>query len=73
MNNRLENRKESRRPKTVRDKIGDTLTDSILLLFRSSCDEELPRLYQEWFTGTRGVSKRWVMHQAFSAGWVHLL
>jgi hypothetical protein len=61
MNDVSENRKESRRPKTVREKMDDTITDHLLLLCRASCDKELPRLYQEWAARTRGVSKRWVM------------
>jgi hypothetical protein len=44
-NDRLDNREESRRPKSVREKMGDTIMDRLLLLCRTSCDEELPRLY----------------------------
>jgi hypothetical protein len=59
-NDRLDNREESRRPIPVREKMGDTITDRLLLLCRASCDEELPRLYQEWSARTKGVSERWV-------------
>jgi trimethylamine:corrinoid methyltransferase-like protein len=45
-NDRLDNREESRRPKSVREKMGDNITDRLLLLCRASYDEELPRLYQ---------------------------
>jgi hypothetical protein len=48
-NDRLDNWEESRRPKSVREKMGDTITDRLLLLCRASCDEELHRLYQEWY------------------------
>jgi hypothetical protein len=66
-NDRLENREESRQPKSVREKMGGTITDRLLLLYRASCDKELPRLYQEWAARTKGVSKRWVFQQAFEA------
>jgi hypothetical protein len=46
-NDREENREESRCPKTAREKMGDTISDRLLLLCRASCDEKLPRLYQE--------------------------
>jgi hypothetical protein len=45
-NDRLENREEILRPKSVREKMGGTITDRLILLCRASCDEELPRLYQ---------------------------
>jgi hypothetical protein len=52
-NARLDNREESRRPKSVREKMGDTTTDRLLLLCHASCDEELSRLYQEWAARTK--------------------
>jgi hypothetical protein len=52
-NTRLENREESRRPKYVREKMGDTIMDRLLLLCRASCDEKLPQLYQEWASRTK--------------------
>jgi hypothetical protein len=63
-NARLDTREENRRPKSVREKMGDTITDRLLLLCRASCDEELPRLYQEWAARTKGVSERWIFQQA---------
>jgi hypothetical protein len=63
-NDHADNREDARRPKTVREKMGDAITDSLLLLCRATCDEELPRLYQEWAAHTRGVSEIWVMQQA---------
>jgi hypothetical protein len=66
-NDRLENREESRRPKSVREKMGDTIKDRLLLLCRASYDEELPRLYQERSARTKGVSERWVFQQAVEA------
>jgi hypothetical protein len=59
-NYRLDNREENRRPKSVREKMGDTITDRLLLLYRASCDKELPRFYQEWSSRTKLVSERWV-------------
>jgi hypothetical protein len=38
---RSQNREESRHPKIVREKMGDTITDRLLLLCRATCDEEL--------------------------------
>jgi hypothetical protein len=66
-NDRLDNREESHHPKPVREKMGDTITDRLLLLCRASCDEELPHLYQEWDARTKGVSERWVFQQAVEA------
>jgi hypothetical protein len=66
-NDRLDNREESRRPKSVREKMSDTITDRLLLLCWASCDEELPRLYQEWAARTKGVSEIWFFQQAVEA------
>jgi hypothetical protein len=63
-NVRIGTREENRHPKSVREKMGDTITDRLLLLCRASCDEELPRLYQEWAARTKGVSERWIFQQA---------
>jgi hypothetical protein len=71
-NARLDNREESRRPKSVREKMGDTITDQLLLLCRASCDEELLRLYQEWAARTKGVSDRWVFQQAVESSYAVL-
>jgi hypothetical protein len=38
-NDRADNRDESHRPKTVRGKMGDTITDRLLLFFCSTCDQ----------------------------------
>jgi hypothetical protein len=55
-NDLLDNCEESHHPKSARDKMVDTITDRLLLMYRASCDEELPRLYQEWLARTKGVS-----------------
>jgi hypothetical protein len=52
-NSQLDTWEENLRPKSVREKMGDTITDRPLLLCRASCDEELPRLYQEWAARTK--------------------
>jgi hypothetical protein len=65
--NRYDSRDEDHHPKTVHEKMGDAITDRLLLLCRATCDEELPRLYQEWAAHTRRVSERWVMQQAVEA------
>jgi hypothetical protein len=53
--------------------MGDTITDRILFLYRASCDEELPRLYQEGAARTKGVSERWVFQQTVEASCAVLL
>jgi hypothetical protein len=60
-NERSDNGEESQRPKTVREKMVDTIMYGILLLCRATCNEELPHIYQEWAARTMGVSERWVM------------
>jgi hypothetical protein len=66
-NDRLDNHEESRRPKAVQEKMGDTITDRLLVLCRAAYDEELPHLYQEWAAPTKEVSERWVFQQAVEA------
>jgi hypothetical protein len=66
-NDRTDNRDEPQRPNTVREKMGDTITDRLLLLCRSTYDEKLPRVYQEWAVHPRGVSERWVLQQSVEA------
>jgi hypothetical protein len=45
---RLDYREEARRSRTIHEKLGNTITDCLLLLFQSSDDDYLPSLYHEW-------------------------
>jgi hypothetical protein len=60
-NDRADHRDTSRRPKTTRDKMGDRITDRLLVLCRATSDEDLPPLYHEW------ASERYVLQQAIEA------
>jgi hypothetical protein len=60
-------REESRRPRTVRERMSEAITDRLLLLCQVSDDEDLPPLYHEWAARPRGVSERWVLQQAVEA------
>jgi hypothetical protein len=44
---RADNRDEARRPNSVREKMGDTMIDHLLLMWRASNDDELSPLYHE--------------------------
>jgi hypothetical protein len=63
-NDRADNHEEARRPKSFREMMGDAITDRLLILCCASCDEELPRFYQEWTAQMKGVPERWVFQQA---------
>jgi hypothetical protein len=66
-NDRMNHREEDRRSRTVRENLGDTITDRLLLLCQATNDDNLPRLYYEWAACTWGVSKRYVFQQAVGA------
>jgi hypothetical protein len=66
-NDRADHQDASRRPKTRRKKMGDCITDRILVLCRAISDEDLSPLYHEWAARTRGVSERYVLQQAVKA------
>jgi hypothetical protein len=57
-------RAEELRPKTVREWMGDYITDRLLLLCHYGSDDELPALYHAWGFHDQGVSERWGMQQA---------
>lgn len=52
-------------PKTIRERFQDYVTDKLLVLTDSCCDEDLPRLYHELAARQKGVSKRMVLQQAY--------
>jgi hypothetical protein len=59
-NDRNDAREVARRPRNVRDRLGESLTDRLLLLCRASDDDELPPLYHEWAARPRGVSQHYI-------------
>jgi hypothetical protein len=66
-NDRLDHCEEDRCSRTVREKLGETITDRLFLLCQAIDDDNLPRLYCEWAVRTRGVSERYVFQQAVVA------
>jgi hypothetical protein len=64
---RLDHREKDRRARTIREKLGDAITDRLLLLCQAPADEELPPVYHQWAARTRGVSERYVLQQAVGA------
>jgi hypothetical protein len=66
-NDRNDAREVARRPRTVRDRLGEFLTDRLLLLCRAPDDDELPPLYHEWAARLRGVSERYILQQGVDA------
>jgi hypothetical protein len=51
----------------VRERLGDSIVDRLLLLCRADDDDDLPALYHERVARPRGVSERWVLQQAVDA------
>jgi hypothetical protein len=66
-NDRTDAREMARRPRTVRERLGEALTDRILLICRSPNDEDLPPIYHEWAARPRGVSERYTLQQSVDA------
>jgi hypothetical protein len=66
-NDRAESRAQARLPRSVRDRLGETILDRLLLLYRAEDDADLPYVYHDWATRPRGVSERWVLQQAVDA------
>jgi hypothetical protein len=64
---RADSRAQARIPQSVRDRIGETIVDRLLLLYRAEDDADLPSIYHEWAARPRGVSARWVLQQAVDA------
>jgi hypothetical protein len=60
-------REVARRPWTVRDRLGESMTDRLLLLCRDPYDDELPPLYHERAARPRGVSERYILQQGVDA------
>jgi hypothetical protein len=66
-NDRADSRALARLPRSVRERLGDSIVDRLLLLCRADDDDDLPALYHEWAARPRGVSERWVLQQAVDA------
>jgi hypothetical protein len=58
---------EARRPQTVRNRMGDRITDRLLLLCHSDSNVELLEVYHAWGSRSIGVSERWMVHQSIEA------
>jgi hypothetical protein len=66
-NDRADSRAQARIPWSVRDRLGETIVDRLLLLCRAEDDADLPSVYHEWAARPRGVSGRWVLQQDVDA------
>jgi hypothetical protein len=66
-NDRADHRDASHRPKTTREKMGDRITDQLLVMCRATSHEDLPHIYHDWAARPRGVSDRYVLQQAIEA------
>jgi hypothetical protein len=55
-NDRLDVREVARLPRTAIDRLGDALTDRLLLMCRVNDDDDLPQVYHEWAARPRDVS-----------------
>jgi hypothetical protein len=51
-------------PRTARYRLGDALTDRLLLMCRVNNDDDLPQVYHEWAARPRGVSERYTLQQS---------
>jgi hypothetical protein len=66
-NDRTDAREMARRPQTVRERLGEALTDRILLICRLPNDEDFPPIYHEWAARPRGVSERYTLQHSVDA------
>jgi hypothetical protein len=69
-NDRADSRALARLPRSVRERLGDAIVDRLILCRAANDedeDEDLPALYHEGAARPRGVSERWVVHQAVDA------
>jgi hypothetical protein len=57
----------ARRPRTVRERLGEALTDRILLLCRLPNNEDLPPIYHEWAACPHGMSEGYTLQQSVDA------
>jgi hypothetical protein len=66
LDNRAFSREVARRPRphNLRERLGDGIVDSLLLICRVDNGESLPTTYHEWATQPHGASERYVLQQA---------
>jgi hypothetical protein len=62
-NDRSDAREVARPPRTARDRLGEALTDRLLLMCRVNNDDDLPQLYHEWAARPHGVLERYTLQQ----------
>jgi hypothetical protein len=63
-NDRSDAREVARLPRTAIDRLGDALTDRLLLMCRVNNDDDLPQVYHEWAARPHGVSERYTLQQS---------
>jgi hypothetical protein len=63
-NDRSGGRKVARLPRTARDRLGESLTDRLLLMCRVDNENDLPQVYHEWATRPHGFSERYTLQQS---------
>jgi hypothetical protein len=54
-------------PQTVRERLGESLTDRLIFVCRAPDDEKLSPLYHEWAARPRGVFECYVLRQGVDA------
>ena len=55
---------DAAKPKSIRDKFGDYVTDRLLKLTDSAIDDDLPKVYHELAARTKGMNKRLLLQQS---------
>jgi hypothetical protein len=63
-NDRTDAREMAHCPRTPIERLGDALTDRLLLLCRVNHDDDLPRVLHEWAARPCGVSEWYVLQQS---------
>jgi hypothetical protein len=63
---RANSRGVTRRPRTIRERLGDVIVDCLLLLCGLNNYED-PPAYHEWAARPRGVSDHWVLQKSVNA------
>jgi hypothetical protein len=66
-NDRMDAHEVACRPRTVRERLGEALTNRIILICRAPNNEDLPPVYHEWAARPRGVSERYTLQQSVDA------
>jgi hypothetical protein len=61
---RSDNREEAYCPCTIREKLGESIVDRLILLCGITNDDALPALDHKWAARPHGLPERWVMQQS---------